>query len=117
MRLSSVARAVLAYAVMSGVGFVFLVLSAIADNGEQPQPPRENVADGRIAALERQVAQQDQTLVLMRLMLGQVRQDLEEVRKHQKPTGLRYTQEVETATGDVIPGRWEWFVNFSEVKP
>ena len=88
MRLSPVENAVIAV-IIAAIGTLAVV--AVADNGDQPQPPRQNVADARIAALERQVAQQDQTLVLMRLMLGQVRQDLEEVRKHQKPTGLRYT--------------------------
>ena len=117
MRLSPVVKAALACAVMIVVGCAVLVVAAGAENGRQPQPPRPNDAEARITSLEQQVAQQDQTLVLMRLMLGQMRVDLEEVRKHQKPTGLRYTQEVETATGDVMPGRWEWFVNFSEVKP
>lgn len=136
MRLSPIKKVAFVFALMFAFD-VMMILYAIADNGQQP--PRPNVAvvelaalvgevtgrraerskdrEARIAALERQVAQQDQSLVLMQLMLGQLRQDLEEVRKHQKPTGLRYTQEVETATGDVIPGRWEWFVNFSEVRP
>lgn len=114
MRLSPIENVVVAICIGA---LATLTVVAVADNGDQLQPPRQNITDARIAALERQVAQQDQTLVLMRFMLGQMRQDLEEVRKHQKPTGLRYTQEVETATGDVMPGRWEWFVNFSEVKP
>mgnify|MGYP000694509186 CR=1 FL=1 len=78
MRLSPIQKVAIVFALM----FAFdatMILYAIADNGQQP--PRPNVAEARIAALERQVAQQDQTLVLMQLMLGQLRQDLEEVRK------------------------------------
>ncbi len=114
MRFSSIEKAVFAlmFALMA-----ILAVPVVVDYGKKPQPPRPDFTELRIAALERQIAEQDQALVLMRLMLGQMRVNLEEVREHQKPTGLRYTQEVETATGDVIPGRWEWFVNFSEVKP